>query len=110
MNYIKVGMDASKEKVVCAWRANGLGEIRVTTVANREEALKPWIDKLQGLGIVQACYEASSVGYALYRWLAKWGVECEVIAPSLIPKKPGNHVKTDRRDAKELLTLMEAGL
>ena len=110
MNYIKVGMDASKEKVVCAWRANGLGDIRVATVANREEALKPWINKLQGLGVVQACYEASSVGYALYRWLAQWGVECEVIAPSLIPKKPGNHVKTDRRDAKELLTLMEAGL
>jgi len=110
MNYIKVGMDASKEKVVCAYRGNGVGEITVITLANRKDALKPWIEKLQVKGIVQGCYEASSVGYEMYRWLTEWGAECEVIAPSLIPKKAGNHVKTDTRDAKELLTLFEAGL
>jgi transposase len=110
MNYIKVGMDTSKEKVVCAYRANGAGEVTVITLANRKEAVKPWIEKLQAQGVVQACYEASSVGYALYRWLTGWGAECEVVAPSLIPKKPGNHVKTDTRDAKELLSLFEADL
>ena len=110
MNYIKVGIDAGKEKIVCAYRGNGVGEVRVITLANRKEALTPWIEKLQHGGIVQACYEASSVGYEMYRWLTALGVECEVVAPSLIPKKAGNHVKTDTRDAKELLALFEAGL
>src|SRR2546430_14019335 len=110
MNYIKVGIDAGKEKVVCAYRGNSVGEVRVVTLANRKEALKPWIEKLQQGGIVQACYEASSVGYEIYRWLTELGAECEVVAPSLIPKKAGNHVKTDTRDAKELLSLFEAGL
>ena len=49
MNYMKVGIDASKEKWVCAYRANGVGEI------------------------VQVCYEASSVGYASYRWVTGFG-------------------------------------
>jgi len=110
MNDIKIGIDAGKEKIVCAYRSNGVGEVRVVTLANRKEALKPWIEKLQEDGIVQVCYEASSVGYEMYRWLTGWGAECEVIAPSLIPKKAGNHVKTDTRDAKELLSLHEAGL
>jgi len=110
MNTIKVGIDAGKEKVVCAYRGNGAGEVRVITLANRREALKPWVEKLQQGGLVQACYEASSVGYEIYRWLMELGAECEVVAPSLIPKKPGNHVKTDTRDAKELLSLFEAGL
>jgi transposase len=110
MNYMKVGIDASKEKLVCAYRANGVGEVKVITLANRKEAVKPWIEKLQTQGIVQVCYEASSVGYTLYRWLTGCGAECEVVAPSLIPKKAGNHVKTDTRDAKELLSLYEADL
>ena len=108
MNYIKVGMDTSKEAVVCAYRSNIVGEVRVVTLANRKEAMRPWIEKLQGQGIVQACYEASSVGYELCRWLT--GLGAVVVAPSLIPKKSGNHVKTDRRDAKELLSLFEADL
>jgi transposase len=110
MNNIKVGIDAGKEKVVCAYRSNGAGEVRVVTLANRKEAVKPWVERLQQGGVVQACYEASSVGYEMYRWLAELGAECEVVAPSLIPKRPGDHVKTDVRDAKELLTLFEAGL
>src|SRR5260221_6281888 len=110
MNYIKVGIDAGKEKVVCAYRSNGVGEVRVVTLANRKEAVKPWVEKLQHSGVVQACYEASSVGYAMYRWLTELGAECEGVAPSLIPKKAGDHVKTDVRDAKELLSLFEAGL
>jgi transposase len=110
MNYINVGIDAGKEKVVCAYRANRTGEVRLITMANRKDTLRPWIEKLQHGGVVQACYEASSVGYEIYRWLKALGAECEVVAPSLIPKKAGNHVKTDARDAQELLSLHEAGL
>jgi len=50
MNYTKVGIDASKEKLVCAYRANGTGEVRMITLANRQEAVKPWIEKLQMQG------------------------------------------------------------
>ncbi len=110
MDYIKVGIDAGKEKVVCAYRGKSMGEVRVVTLANRREALQRWLEKLQEQGIVQVCYEASSVGYEIYRWLTDLGAECDVVAPSLIPKKPGKHVKTDTRDAKELLSLFEAGL
>jgi hypothetical protein len=59
MNYTKVGIDASKDKLVCAYRMNGVGEVRMVTLANRQEAVKPWIEKLQTQGIVQVCYEAS---------------------------------------------------
>ena len=110
MNYTKVGIDASKVKLVGAYRMNGVGEVRMVTVANRKEALKPWIEKLQMQGMVQVCYEASSVGYEIYRWVTGLGADCEVVAPSLIPKKAGHHVKTDTRDAKELLSLFEADL
>ena len=110
MNYTKVGIDASKEKLVCAYRMNSTGEVRMVTLANRQEAVKPWIEKLQMQGMVQVCYEASSVGYEIYRWVTGLGADCEVVAPSLIPKKVGRHVKTDVRDAKELLSLFEADL
>ena len=110
MNYTKVGMDASKEKLVCAYRAKGTGEVKMVTLANRKEAVKAWLEKLQTQGIVQVCYEASSVGYEIYRWMTGLGAECEVVAPSLIPKKAGRHVKTDARDARELLSLFEAEL
>ncbi len=110
MNYTKVGIDASKEKLVCAYRMNGVGEVRMITLANRKEAVKPWIERLQMQGIVQVCYEASSVGYEIYRWVTGLGADCEVVAPSLIPKRSGRHVKTDVLDARELLSLFEADL
>jgi transposase len=62
-------------------------------------------------GEVRCCYEAGVCGFALKRQLeAAAPLVCEVIAPSLIPAKPGDKVKTDRRDAKKLLHLFEAGL
>jgi hypothetical protein len=54
-------------------------------------------------------YEAGPCGYGLYRYLAKQGLECIVVAPSLIPRKPGDRVKTDRRDAVQLARLMRSG-
>ena len=55
------------------------------------------------------CYEAGPFGYGLHRQLTEWGHACEVVAPSLIPKRPGDRVKTDRRDALSLATLLRAG-
>jgi transposase len=55
------------------------------------------------------CYEAGSVGFVLYRQLRELGIDCEVIAPALIPKRAGDRIKTDRRDAQKLLRLYLAG-
>jgi transposase len=65
--------------------------------------------KLSKRGTVQACYEASGCGYVLHRALTKWGVACEVIAPSLIPVRSGDRRKTDKRDAAKLARLYRAG-
>jgi transposase len=59
---------------------------------------------------LRCCYEAGPTGFALMRTLTSLGVPCEVIAPALIPKQPGNRVKTDRRDAQKLAALFQAGL
>ena len=68
--------------------------------------------KLKGNGAraVSCCYEAGPTGYALQRQLRAAGVKCAVIAPALIPKKPADRVKTDRRDARKLAELWRAGL
>src|SRR5438105_1235288 len=58
---------------------------------------------------LRLCYEASGCGYVLHRWLADLGICCEVIAPSLIPVRPGSRVKTDQRDARKLARLYRAG-
>jgi transposase len=55
------------------------------------------------------CYEAGPCGYGLYRQLTEAGHDCQVVAPSLIPKKPGERIKTDRRDALKLARLLRAG-
>jgi transposase len=54
------------------------------------------------------CYEAGPCGYVIYRQLAKLGIDCVVVAPSMIPKKPGDRVKTDRRDATNLARLLRS--
>ena len=61
-------------------------------------------------GPVVACYEAGPTGFPLMRQLRAKGVDCRVIAPALIPRKPGDHVKTDRRDARNLAELLRGGL
>lgn len=60
-------------------------------------------------GDVHFCYEADPTGYGLYRLIRSLGHECTVVAPSLIPRKPGDRVKTNRRDAVSLARLLRAG-
>jgi transposase len=64
----------------------------------------------EACGAVKSCYEAGPCGYALQRTLMDLGVSCDVVAPSLIPVKPGERIKTDRRDARKLAELLRAGL
>lgn len=59
--------------------------------------------------VIHACYEAGPAGFALQRTLEGLGIPCEVIAPSLIPRKPGERVKTDKRDARKLAKALRSG-
>src|SRR6267143_2774010 len=82
-----------------------LGEIESTSAATAK-LVKKLSGKYQQLTF---CYEAGPTGYGLYRQIKSLGPECIVVAPSLIPKKPGDRVKTNRRDALSLAKLLRAG-
>jgi transposase len=72
------------------------------TIANRAESICKLVKKLGPVEQLKACFEAGPTGYVLYWQLAELGVECEVIAPTPVPMKAGDRVKTDRRDAERL--------
>jgi transposase len=81
-------------------------------VPNEVGAVRRMLRKVQrqAPGEVRFCYEAGPCGYALQRWIQDAGASCVVVAPSLIPRKPGDRIKTDRRDARKLAELYRAGL
>jgi transposase len=81
-------------------------------VANEPNAVRRLVRKLErnAPGPVQLCYEAGPCGYALQRQVTTPRVRCQVIAPALIPRKPGDRIKTNRRDARKLTELLRAGL
>jgi transposase len=106
-------MDVHAETIAVAL-AEQDGEVRIHgVIPNRVESIRKLSGKLVGkLGPakrLRVCYEAGPTGYALYWQLAALGVACEVIAPSLIPRKPGERIKTDRRDAEKLARCHRAG-
>jgi transposase len=85
-------------------------EPRIEKHIRTEKAeIQKFYKKLSKKYEIKACYEAGSCGYVFYRWLKKIGVECEVIVPSLIPKRSGDRIKTDKWDAKNLGRLYRAG-
>jgi transposase len=107
-----VALDAhKKEHRVCLMLA-GEEEVREFGVKNQVREMKRMVKRIQRQtqGPIRMCYEAGPCGFALQRQLVKEGVSCVVVAPSLIPVKPGDRVKTDRRDARKLLDLFRAGL
>lgn len=107
-----VGLDVHKESIVVALASAGLrGEVReYGRIANTPAALERLLRKLGGDGMMlRFCYEAGPCGYGLHRRLSARGHECVVVAPSLIPKRAGDRIKTDRRDAASLAKLHRAG-
>lgn len=107
-----VGMDVHKGMIqVAVLYAGGKGFV-VFEVANEPAAVRRMVRKVQreAGGPVRFCYEAGPCGYVLQRQIQALGCECIVVAPSLIPVKPGERIKTDRRDAKKLAELLRAGL
>jgi transposase len=86
------------------------GSVRsLGTIANREDAVRKLIRRLGSADSLRACYEAGPTGYVLYWQLTQLGVDCCVIAPSLVPVKAGDKVKTDRRDAEKLARSFRSG-
>lgn len=109
-----VGIDAHKKTLaVAAFQGDGR-EPEEFTIDNDERAIRKLVRRLERDSNgqeIRVCYEAGTCGYALQRRLeASGGVVCEVVAPSLIPRKPGERIKTDRRDARKLAELYRAGV
>ena len=104
-----VGLDVHAETIAVAV-AEGGGELRsLGTIPNTPEAVRRLVKKLGSVGSLRTCYEAGPCGYVLYWQLAALGVACEVVAPTLVPVKAGDRVKTDRRDALKLARCLRAG-
>ena len=83
-----VGLDVSKKKMAVAIAESGRGEPRYFgMISNTPEELRRLVKKLGTPESLRFCYEAGTTGYGIHRFLLSLGVECEVIAPSLIPKK-----------------------
>ena len=107
-----VGIDAHKVDLQVALLVPDATEPVIWTVANEARAVDRLRRKLERTapGPIACCYEAGPCGYALQRQLDRGRVRCEVIAPALVPRKPGERIKTDRRDARKLAELHRAGL
>src|SRR5262245_34047888 len=104
-----VGLDVHAETIAVAVAEQG-GEGRSWgTIGNGLEPIRQMIHELGPVQHLRACYEAGPTGYVLYWQLTQLGVACEVIAPSLVPTKAGDRVKTDRRDAEKLARCHRAG-
>jgi transposase len=107
-----VAFDTSKETIAVALAERGRrGEVRFFgTIANRPEAVRKLVDRLaERHSRLAFCYEAGPTGYGLYRQIRALGHDCQVVAPSMVPVRPGGHIKTDRRDATTLAALFRAG-
>jgi transposase len=104
-----VGLDVHADTVAVAVAEPG-GDVRsLGVIRNREESIRRLVRKLGAVEQLRACYEAGPTGYVLYWQLTAMGVECDVVAPTLIPVKSGDRVKTDRRDAEKLARCHRAG-
>jgi transposase len=104
-----VALDDSKRKIVAGILRPGDTTPELRELVNDPHQIRRVFERLKREGPVAACYEAGVSGYDLYRQLTTLGVACAVIAPALTPRRPGQRIKTDRRDAAKLVRLFRAG-
>ena len=108
-----VGLDVHKESIAVAVAEAGRAPAAYCgEIANRPAAVGELAERLgraHGGELIQFSYEAGPCGYEVYRQLTGMGFDCEVVAPSRIPKAPGERIKTDRRDAVKLARLSRGG-
>jgi len=107
-----VGLDVHKDTIMACTFDPVSGEVgKATQIKNTPDRLAKFVRGLPSAGVeLQVCYEASSCGYVIYRQMAEMGISCDVIAPTSIPRRAGDRVKTDRRDAENLATMYAGGL
>lgn len=107
-----VALDAHKVDNQVAMLLPGATKPVEWDCTNERQAVRRMVRRVrrQAPGEVRFCYEAGPCGYALQRWIQEEGASCMVVAPSLIPRRPGDRVKTNRRDARKLAELLRAGL
>jgi transposase len=107
---IYVGLDVHKDSLTLAvLPADAPAPTRVDKPPNDLAKLRRYLDRLATQGTLRLCYEASGAGYVLHRAITSWGYACDVIAPSLIPQKPGHRRKHDRHDATQLAHYYRSG-
>jgi transposase len=110
---VYVGLDVHKETIAVAIARPGREEPEYRgEIAHTSKAVEKLIGRLSKEfdgAVMLFCYEAGPCGYGVQRQILGAGHDCEVVAPSLIPKKPGERIKTDRRDALKLARLLRAG-
>lgn len=104
-----VALDDSKRVIVAGILRADAAQPELREIPNDPRQVRRLFERLRQEAPVRACYEAGVSGYDLYRQLTALGVDCAVIAPALTPRKPGERVKTDRRDAAKLVRLFRAG-
>jgi transposase len=107
-----VGLDVHKESIAVAYvpEERGAEVVSLGSIGPRQYDIDKLIRKLQAKGApLVFVHEAGPCGYWLYRYLTRKGLSCHGVAPSLIPRKPGDRVKTDRRDAVALARSMRSG-
>lgn len=106
-----IGLDVHKDSIAVAIAKPGRGDPEYRgEIRNQRGALRRLVGRLSPDGeLLSFCYEAGPCGYGVYREIVESGHACAVVAPSLIPRKPGDRVKTDRRDAVALARLHRSG-
>jgi transposase len=107
-----VGLDVHKKSVTVARLTWAAQTAELWEVPNEPRAVHRLASRLRreaGTARVSCCYEAGVCGYALQRQLLSEGIDCAVVAPSLVPRKPGERIKTDRRDASKLVSYWRGG-
>jgi len=109
-----VGLDVHKDSILPAVAVLGRGDAQVFgRIPNEDQVIVRWLNRrLRAWGTLEDvlfCYEAGPCGYGLYRFLAGLNLDCQVVAPGLVPRRPLDRVKTDRRDARQLARLLRAG-
>jgi transposase len=106
---IFVALDDSKRTLVFGTLRPGAQEPELRSIPNEPRHLRRYFTRLQRKGALRVCYEAGPSGYDLYGQFTALGIPCQVMAPALTPRRPGDRIKTNRRDAAKLVRLFRAG-
>lgn len=107
IRYVGLDVHAATITVAVAERDGGVNVLG--TIPNRPDSVRKLMRKLGAPRHLRVCYEAGPCGYVLYWQLVGMGIECDVVAPTLVPVRPGDRVKTDRRDARKLARCHRSG-